>query len=166
MVPGLIVAFGDVHVIVEVQLTIDPQKRLMWPSWVSTLRAQKNCEVLLLVVTDSTEVARWAAEPIPLGNPGSSFAPLVLGPENSPKLTASEAARDSPGLAILSVLLQKGRNLDVNEWEAAFAAAMTFPEAEALKFGNQLMRLAEATSPETLEAVMSTPSAAEFKRKL
>jgi hypothetical protein len=56
-----------------------------------------------MVVTPDAGVARWAAQPIDLGQPRSRFAPLVLGPEAIPKITDKEQAMASPELAFLSV---------------------------------------------------------------
>ena len=90
-------------IIVEVQLAVDKDKRFTWPVYVSGARARFECPALVLVVTTSEKVARWAARPIELG-PGASLAPLVIGPRGVPVVTAFEEAEGDPELAVLSVM--------------------------------------------------------------
>src|SRR5262249_38432907 len=54
-------------VIVEVQLAIDPKKRLSWPAYVTVSRAVHGCPAALLVVAPDPAVAGWCAEPIETG---------------------------------------------------------------------------------------------------
>ncbi len=49
-------------------------------------------------------MARWASVPIETGQPGTTFTPLVLGPDAMPVITEAHEARQSPELALLSVL--------------------------------------------------------------
>ena len=57
-------------IIVEVQLAIDPRKRLSWPAYVVISRAIHDCPADLLVVAPDPLVAGWCAEPIEIGVPG------------------------------------------------------------------------------------------------
>lgn len=159
----LVVAFGDARVIVEVQLGKDAQKHWTWPNYVTTLRARERCQVYLLVVTTSSQVARWAGETIPLGNPGSSFLPLVLGPETCPRITDVEIARQFPKLAILSGLLQAGRETDIEVWKAALTGVMALEGDQAVLYGDLLLRAADAVARQVLEVLMSTSSGYEFQ---
>ncbi|MGH1348749.1 MAG: hypothetical protein ACRBN8_44850 [Nannocystales bacterium] len=91
--------------IVEVQLRPDPKKRLSWPMYQAGLRRRLQCPVLLMVVAPTTSVARWCAEPIDLdGLGGSVVRPLVVGPQNTPVVTAEAEAAQGPELAVLSVI--------------------------------------------------------------
>lgn len=89
-------------IVVEVQLKRDENKRYSWPVYASTLRAKLRCPVILLVVTPSAAVARWAARPVETGF--CRFAPVVLGPDMIPHVTRVEDARRSPELALLSIM--------------------------------------------------------------
>jgi hypothetical protein len=68
-------------VVVEIQLEINADKRFSWPAYLANLRAKLRCPVELLVVTPSDRVARWAAEPIPIGQ--GYIRPVVLGPRGT-----------------------------------------------------------------------------------
>ncbi|MFP5287114.1 MAG: hypothetical protein ACLGI9_15340 [Thermoanaerobaculia bacterium] len=72
---------GDIPVrviIVEVQLAVDPRKRLSWPAYVTVSRAIHGCPAGLLVVAPEPAVAGWCAEPIETGVPRFVLYPPVL----------------------------------------------------------------------------------------
>lgn len=58
---------------------------------------------MIVVATDAV-TARWAATPILTLQPGSSFAPLVIGPDHIPRV-AIDRVQDDPALAVLSGLV-------------------------------------------------------------
>ncbi|MBI4508282.1 MAG: hypothetical protein HY698_01515 [Deltaproteobacteria bacterium] len=91
-------------IVVEVQLATDARKQLSWPVYVTALRAQLGCPVMLLVVALSDDVATWARQAIDLGHPGFRLAPLVLASSSVPRVTDSALARRLPELAVLSVM--------------------------------------------------------------
>lgn len=90
-------------IVVEVQLSPDPKKRLSWPVYVAGLRARLKCPACVLVVTATETMARWCREPIELG-PGNVFSPLVLGPASVPVIDDVAAAERDPELAVLSCI--------------------------------------------------------------
>lgn len=98
---------GPYLLVVESQGKPDERKRGSWPYYLSYLYEKHRCEPVLIVVTQNTPTARWAAQPIHLGMPGApslTVRPLVLGPDNVPVIaTESEAKRD-PALAVLSAM--------------------------------------------------------------
>jgi hypothetical protein len=98
-------------IIVEVQLSVDDDKRFAWLAYVANLRARLRCPVALLVVTADESVARWAARPIEMGGL-HYFAPYVLGPSRIPEIADAAVARDNPELAVLSAMAH-GRDADV-----------------------------------------------------
>ena len=73
-------------IVLEVQLGTDERKRFTWPLYVVALRARLECPACVLVVTPYRNVARWAAEPIVMGL-GSTFQPLVVGPDGVPMVS-------------------------------------------------------------------------------
>src|SRR5579872_415005 len=96
-------------VIVEAQLRHDDQKLYAWPQYAMNARARHRCPFLVLVVTPSRAVARWAGQPIDVGN-GTVFRQHVIGPDNAPKLTDAARAAREPDLAMLSVFIHARRN--------------------------------------------------------
>src|SRR5947209_606436 len=91
-------------VIVEVQLSVDPKKRLSWPAYVTVSRALHGCPAALLVVAPDPAVAEWCAEPIETGVPGFVLRPPVLRRTAVPVVTEPEEAASRPELGVLSAL--------------------------------------------------------------
>ncbi len=91
-------------VIVEVQLAVDPKKRLSWPAYVTVARAVHGCPAALLVVAPDPAVAGWCGEPIETGVPGFVLCPPVLRRTGVPMVTDLEEAARRPELGVLSVL--------------------------------------------------------------
>jgi hypothetical protein len=91
-------------IVLEVQLRTDEDKRFSWPCYQVIERSRLRCPCCLLVITPDESVAQWAATPIDTGQPGTAFAPVVLGPDAVPIITAVDQARQRPELALLSVL--------------------------------------------------------------
>ncbi|GAA4924966.1 hypothetical protein LX16_0005 [Stackebrandtia albiflava] len=101
---------GRFAVALEVQMRPEPEKVRRWPTYVARLRENLVCPVTLLVVCMSDRTAKWAAEPIFLGRPGSYIRPVALGPAQVPLLTDPTDPRATPQRALLSVLAHaKGR---------------------------------------------------------
>src|SRR6185436_17325929 len=69
-------------IIVEAQLARKPRKKFVWPVYATSLRARLEVPVCVLVVAADDAIARWAAQPIDLGN-GNVFRPLVLSSRSS-----------------------------------------------------------------------------------
>jgi predicted transposase YdaD len=91
-------------VIVEVQLAVDPRKRLSWPAYVTVARAVHGCPAALLVVAPDPGVAGWCGEPIETGVPGFVLHPPVLHRTAVPRVTDPGEAIRRPELGVLSVL--------------------------------------------------------------
>jgi hypothetical protein len=91
-------------VVAEVQLGIDPDKRLTWPVYVTALRARLKRPVTLLVFTDDPIVARWARRPIAIGHPGFHLDPVVVAFDDLPRSIDSAIATKLPELAVLSAM--------------------------------------------------------------
>ncbi|MCK6586095.1 MAG: hypothetical protein L6Q76_00780 [Polyangiaceae bacterium] len=91
-------------IILEIQLTRDPEKHTSWPGYLISARARYNCPAYLLVLCTDEAVARWCAKPIELGHPGFVLRPLVLGPNAVPIVTEPEQAAAMPELSVLSAI--------------------------------------------------------------
>jgi hypothetical protein len=59
-----------------------------WPLYAVAQRAKTRAPAALLVVTFDEAVAKWASKPIDIGQPCSSFMPVVLGPKAIPYVFA------------------------------------------------------------------------------
>jgi hypothetical protein len=90
--------------IVEVQLAIDPRKRLSLPVYVTVSRAVHGCPACLLIVAPDAAVAAWCAEPIETGVPGFVLRPPVLGRAQIPIVTDPAEAARRPELGVLSAM--------------------------------------------------------------
>jgi hypothetical protein len=92
-------------IIVEVQLAVDPRKRLSWPAYVTVSRAIHGCPADLLIVAPDPQVSRWCAEPIEIGVPGFVLRPPVLRRTSVPVVTDREEVARRPELGVLSALV-------------------------------------------------------------
>jgi len=91
-------------IILEVQISRDPDKKFSWPEYVAARRARTRAPVVLLVVAPDADVAAWAKEPIELGPQMGALTPLVLDPPRIPRVTDHEQARAEPELSFLSAM--------------------------------------------------------------
>ncbi|MCF4139415.1 hypothetical protein L1856_25595 [Streptomyces sp. Tue 6430] len=117
---------GTYLLVVESQGKPDDRKRGSWPYYLSYLYEKYRCEPVLIVVTQNSATARWAAEPIHLGVrgcPSLTVRPFVLGPDNVPVIADErEAERDVP-LAVLSAMTH-GRGRQAPAILESLAAAL------------------------------------------
>lgn len=98
---------GTYLLVVESQGKVDDRKRGSWPYYLSYLYEKYRCEPVLIVITQNSATARWAAQPIRLGFPGwhsLTVRPLVLGPDNVPVITDERQAEQDVPLAVLSAM--------------------------------------------------------------
>lgn len=152
-------------IIVEVQLSEDPDKQFSWPVYAATLRARLRCPACVLVVTPSAAVARWARTPIEAG-PGTRFEPLVVGPDAVPVVRDAETARREPELAVLSAMAH-GR--DEKAEDAAQIALMALTacldlDTDRAAFYADVVRIALGDAARAaLEALMQSPERREFQ---
>ncbi|MFE9627021.1 hypothetical protein [Streptomyces sp. NPDC006527] len=117
---------GAYLLVVESQGQPDERKRGSWPYYLSFLYEKYRCEPVLIVVTQNSATARWAARPIHLGVrgcPSLTVRPFVLGPDNVPVIADErEAMRDVP-LAVLSAMTH-GRGRQAPAILESLAAAL------------------------------------------
>ena len=85
-------------IIVESQGRSSSTKKFSWPAYLGNLREAHRCEsaVLIVVCWDETEAGK-CRRAIPMGHPGYTLVPIVIGPHSSPGLDGS-----SPWLTILA----------------------------------------------------------------
>lgn len=93
-------------VALEIQRKPDPAKRLSWPVYTAALHAKHGgINTYLLVIATNRPTAQWARQPIKSCQPHAPFVPLVVGPDELPRVESVEAALADLPLAMLSALL-------------------------------------------------------------
>lgn len=90
-------------VAVEVQRDWKESKLWSWPVYVTTLRARKKCDAVLLVICPDEKTAELCAQSIPIGHPGFTLGPLVIGPSGLPLINEHQTT-EAPELAVLSAI--------------------------------------------------------------
>jgi hypothetical protein len=113
-------------IIVEVQLAVDPRKRLSWPAYVTVSRALHGCPAALLVVAPDPIVSGWCAEPIETGMPGFVLRPFVLHRTAVPVVTDLAEAARLPELGVLSAMAHGESD------QGAMIAAAVLPALQGL----------------------------------
>lgn len=92
-------------VVLEVQRQPDDSKQRAWPLYTAALFAEYGCLTYLLVLATSAATARWARQPISRFHPSSPWVPLVISPEDVPRIATLPDAEANVPLALLSALL-------------------------------------------------------------
>ena len=152
-------------VIVEAQLKRDPAKRKSWPVYVATVHARFGCPTCVLVVTPRRGVAAWARAAVHMG-PGSSFEPIVLGPDVLPGIVDPESARRTPELAVLSAVAHGKSRDTARAVQIAFAALVGCVDLDAEKatFYADVVRVSLGKAARAaLESLMQSPEHHEFQ---
>jgi hypothetical protein len=124
---------GSYLLVVESQGKPDERKRGSWPYYLSYLYEKYRSEPVLIVVTQSSATARWAAQPIHLGvrgMPSLTVRPFVLGPDNVPVIATEREARQDPSLAALSAMTH-GRGRQAPAILESLAAALETMDRDA-----------------------------------
>ncbi|MFD8814522.1 hypothetical protein ACFV23_24275, partial [Streptomyces sp. NPDC059627] len=117
---------GTYLLVVESQGKADDRKRGSWPYYLSYLYEKYRCEPVLIVITQSSATAKWAAQPIQLGLRGwesLTVRPLVLGPDNVPVIADVREAEEDVPLAVLSAMTH-GRGRQAPAILESLAAAL------------------------------------------
>lgn len=149
--------FGSIF---EVQLYRESRKRYSWPFYAVAARARYKCPFVVTVVTLDAKIARWAARPINLGDQ-SIFQPRVIGPANVPRVTDREQALRHPQLAMLSVLVHGGGEVDtaVLIGRAAIHAISLLPDDPRLLYCDLIEH---ALSNAARKALIMDPETGKF----
>jgi hypothetical protein len=141
-------------VVVEVQLSRDPDKRWSWPVYLTTLRARLHCPTMLLVICMDAAIAGWCSASIELGHPGWVLSPLVLGPEEFPVVTDPGEASRAPELAALSAIAHGGRADRVAVLEAFASAVSAIDEDRATLYADVVLSVLPEAARRHLEAML------------
>jgi hypothetical protein len=117
--------------LLEPQLGRDQKKRYTWPLYSAGARARDRCPVTSIVLALDAPTARWAARRIVLDPLGTHiFQPIVLGPDEIPRITDHAQARAMPELTLLSALVHCRTRGGEHTVFAALAAACPMLDSE------------------------------------
>ncbi len=148
---------GDIRVrvlIVEVQLAVDPRKRLSLPAYVTVSRAIHGCPAGLLVVAPDSVVAAWCAEPIETGVPGFVLIPPVLRRAAIPVVTDPAEAARRPELAVLSVMAHGDTEQGATIADALLPALQGLEDDRARFYYDLVLNSLNVAARRALEAMM------------
>lgn len=154
-------------IVLEVQLYKDERKSFSWPLYGVALRARYQCPSCVLVVTPDPAVAEWAAAPIALGA-GSTFAPVVLRPQDIPRFHSPAEVAPAPEVAVMASLAHGNTpgGLEVVLATLGFLSGRDDPEARF--YYDLIIRSLNEASRQALEGMMRTKDyqyQSEFARK-
>jgi hypothetical protein len=144
--------------LVEVQTSIDPGKKRTWPYYLTALRAEYECPVILVVLSPHADVRAWASEPISTGHPGFELKPVVVGPGEVPRVENEAEARQAPYRAVLSALMHVQEEGAEKVALAAFVGVEELEQAEERDMWRELVAQAlqsNEVARKALEAMMN-----------
>lgn len=141
-------------IIIEVQLSIVPEKRLSWPVYVTVSRAIHNCPADLLVIAPNPAVAAWCAEPIQIGAAGFVLRPCVLHPTDVPIVTDPEEAARRPEMGVLSALAHGNSEAGAAIAAAVLPAVLDLDDDRARLYGDLVYTSLNQAARHALEAMM------------
>ncbi len=141
-------------VIVEVQLTVDDDKRFTWPEYTMGARAKYRCPAGLLVVAPQPQIAVWCAEPIDTGIPGFVLTPPVLGRRAVPIITDPVEAARRPELAVLSAMAHGETEQGAAIAAAVLPAVRQLDDERARFYGDVVLNSLNEAARTALEAMM------------
>jgi hypothetical protein len=147
---------GPLAVVVEIQRGRDKDKRWTWPVYVTTVRARYKRPAALLVLCPDPGVAKWCAEPIELGPPGSTFQAIVIGPEAVPVITDPEDASRSLEMAVLSAFAHSHGPIGEQVVKTACSALNATNDDRSALYAGFLYAVLPAASRTYLEALVRT----------
>lgn len=145
--PDLVLMHPEVPLvlILEVQLRRDARKLRTWPYYAATAELRHDCDALLVVLTLSPAVARWARGPH--HKAWGSLRYLVLGPDELPD------PGDDPAMLVLAALA-KGRR-DHALVERALLALGDVDEERARMYLELMQDHLPHIAPKLLELMMN-----------
>jgi hypothetical protein len=151
--------------VVEVQLAHARDKLYSWPVYLTSARNRHETDALLLVVTPSESVAKWARKPIHLGPTAGFIQAVVIGPGQMPAITDAEKADQYPELAAISAITHgrsKQIELSVKIAQTAIEAALKLPDHRAQVYYDLIWA---ALSAEVKEALKMIPQNYQYQHE-
>lgn len=143
----------DLALAIEVQLRREPEKLRKWPAYGGILHARHGCPAAVLVVAIDRATASWASAPISFG-PGAVLRPLVIGPEQVPRVSDAAEAAANPEIALLSALTHGAEDRAAEIGIAAVEAAGALDDDRARLYVDLILQALSASARAHVEAFM------------
>ena len=140
----------------EVQLRVDPGREWVWPVYLTKLRLDLKCPVVLLVLTPDPAVVRWCSRGFDTGHPGFILIPITIGPDQTDRITALEDARNNLGLAVLSALTHGDTPEGLAILDTVVEALNEIRVDEATRYAELILRSLKGAGKLHLEHLMDT----------
>lgn len=134
---------GPFLIAIEAQNEPDDKKLRNWAYYPAYLHELRGCPVVLIVVCRKAATAAWARKPYCIGLPDRPTlvsTPIVVGPDNLPRITDSAEILADPYFAVLCALAHT-HDPDVGGILEPIAAALS--QLEDPGFGIRLQELIE-----------------------
>jgi hypothetical protein len=141
--------------VVEVQLAVDPDKHFSWPLYLASLHARTRCPTHLVIFAADRDVAAWSRRPIPTLSDGRGFAPIVLGPDEIPRITSRRDAEEAPELAVLSALVHGAEPDAAGVVDSALHVVAQLDDPHAKNYYDLIYSTLGDVARTALEALMS-----------
>jgi hypothetical protein len=152
-------------VVVEAQLQEDAAKHDTWWAYLGALRSRYRCPAVLVVVTTSERVARWARQPIPLGHPGTTLTPLVIGPSDVPVIEDATLDLADPELGVLSAIVDGRSTAAIAIARAVFTALGQLDDDRTRIYNDIVLASLDAAARATLEDLMAYEYQSDFAKR-
>lgn len=151
-------------IIVENQLNEDKNKKWSWPVYLATVRARYRCAAELLVICPDLPTTRWAKRPIQFGPSGSVVFPVVIGPDDVPRITDPQQMHANLELAALSVISHGGSEAEGSKILSCWLDVITQTpdDRSPLYFDYVAMQLSEEDRKH-MEALMALSGTYEYQ---
>jgi hypothetical protein len=141
-------------ILFEHQRARDDDKPFVWPAYTALLHARLRRPVFLVVAAFDPAVARWAARTIETFQPGSGFAPIVVGRDAIPRIFDPGEAERWPELAVLSALAHGNAEGGFEVARAAAEAAASLDPARGTLCYDLILATLNEGARRALEAHM------------
>jgi hypothetical protein len=132
------------NVLFEAQLSIDVDKPLSWPVYLSMFRRQHKRGAVLVVATTEQSVADWIGSEIALSSDGSKIVVHVLGPATWQPGSATAMSQTHPAFAVIAGLAHASEPGAFPVVRAALdglqKALETYMTVEGYEFKSELLR--------------------------
>jgi len=143
-----------VVVLVEGQLRPDEGARRRWSLKLAALGVRHGCRAILVVVTPSAAVARWAAKVQPSSPGALSLAPIVIGPDAIPRIESPGQALEAPELAVLAAIARAREDVNGEHARQAITAANALETAGSPRYITAILDALPEGARRILEASM------------
>ncbi|MFC4334256.1 hypothetical protein [Salininema proteolyticum] len=149
-------------VIVEVQRSKDAEnkderrkRRWAWPAYLANIAHKYGLPTYFVAICFKAAVAEWAKGPFALGHPGFELRPIVLGPDNFPKVTRTAGDGSMAEVAALSAMVHQKEPEYNAILSAFFAEIKVLPEEEGTRYIKYLLASVEEESLKIMEEFMA-----------